>query len=306
MKILVSWSIAYDYIMSFEDSFKNHILPEKIHILNVSFYSPKLIKEKWWTWHNIAYNLWLLWEKAILLWLAWNDFNEKSEIIDYSNLTKLNFFQTASCYLINDKDNNQINAFYPWAMWENIIPSIPDEEIWYAIISPNNTEIMISHLKTCHNLGIKTFFDPGQQIWVLTKQELIDSLDYTNYLIVNDYEFVSFLEKTGLNESYIKEKVEKIIVTLWKDWVKIIDKEKEQKIDANKDVKILDPTWAWDAFRAGLIYWLNCWNDWSEACRIWCTTASYAIEKYWTQNHNYKKDDIIKRYEENYNEKLNI
>lgn len=300
MKILVSWSIAYDYIMTFEDSFKNHIIPDKIHVLNVSFYTPKLIKEKWWTWHNIAYNLWLLWEKAILVGLIWNDFFEESEFIDYSNLTKLKYFQTASCYLINDKENNQINAFYPWAMWENIIPEIPKEKISYAIISPNNLEVMKSHLKTCFQAWIKTFFDPWQQINLFSKEELLKSLEYTNYLILNDYEYSVFLAKTEVDENSLKENIDKLIITLWSDWVKIIDKNETKIIDANKDVRIQDPTWAWDAFRAWLLYGLNNWKDWNNSCKIWCSVASFAIENYWTQNHTFCLNDIEKKLKKNY------
>ncbi len=293
MKILVSWSMAYDYIMDFGDSFKNHIMPDKIHMLSVSFFTPKLSKEKWWTWHNIAYNMWLLWEKAILLWAVWNDFTEKSEIIDYSNLHRVEDNLTASCYIINDKDNNQISAFYPGAMSEASNQDVPTSiDISYAIISPNDKETMKKHLKQAYLAWIKTFFDPGQQITNITKEELIECLNYTNYLILNDYEYSIFLEKTSILENELIEKIEKVIITLWKEGVKIIDKNWIEKIEAIKDVEVVDPTWAWDAFRAWLIVWLHRWETWEKSCKMWALTACYCIKQYWTQKHFFTFDEF--------------
>lgn len=306
MKILVSWSIAYDYIMDFEDNFWNYILPEKMHILNLTLFTPTLTKQKWWTWQNIAYNMGLLWEKPILLWNVWNDFNEKSKIIDYSNICKVKGLITASCYIINDKSNNQISAFYPWAMNYEKIQKIPKEDISYAIIAPNKNETMILHLKQSYNFWIKTFFDPGQQISVLSKEELLQSIDFTNYLILNDYEFSLFSKKTGLTEKQILDKIDKIIITLWRDWVKILEKWKETKIDAIKNVNVIDPTWAWDAFRAGLIVWLHRWFDWEKSAKMWCLTANFCIQKYWTQNHKFTKKDFKNKFKENYKENLSL
>lgn len=292
MKILVSWSMAYDYIMDFWDSFKNHIMPDKIHMLSVSFFTPKLSKEKWWTGHNIAYNMWLLWEKSILLWAVWNDFLEKSEIIDYTNLHRVENNLTASCYIINDKDNNQISAFYPGAMSEASKQDVPDADISYAIISPNDKETMKKHLKQAFLAWIKTFFDPGQQITNITKEELIECLDYTNYLILNDYEYSLFLDKTWISENDLVSKIEKVIVTLWKEWVKLIDINWSTKLDALQNIEVVDPTWAWDAFRAWLIVWLHRWNTWEQSCFMWAVSASFCIQKYGTQNHSFTIEEF--------------
>ena len=305
-KILVSWSMAYDYIMNFWDSFKNHIIPDKIHILSVSFFTPSLRKEKWWTWHNIAYSMWLLWEKAILLWSVWTDFMEESEFIDYSTIHRSLDNFTASCHIINDTDNNQISAFYPWAMLEASIQDIPNLDISYAIISPNDKETMKKHLKNASKLWIKTFFDPGQQITNYTKKELIESLDYTNYLILNDYEYSLFLEKTWVSKSYLKEKLEKIIITLWWEWLKVIDKNSEIKIDTLKNIKVLDPTWAWDAFRAWLLIWLNKWYSWEKSCKIWVLSACYCIQNHWTQNHFFSKNDFEKEFKKEFWIEINL
>lgn len=306
MKILVSGSMAYDYIMDFQDSFKNHILPDKIHMLNVSFFTPSLTKQKWWTGHNIAYNMWLLWEKSILLWVVGNDFNEKSKLIDYSNLYKIKDMTTASCYIINDKDNNQINAFYPWALSAENTQNIPNLKISYAIISPNGKDVMIKHLKQASELDIKTFFDPGQMITSFTKEELIECLDYSNYLVLNDYEYNLFLEKTWFKENNLLDKLDKIIITLWKDWVRIVDKKEELKIEAVKNISVIDPTWAWDSFRAWLIVWLHNWLNWERSARIWCLNASYCIEKYGTQNHIFTKKEFEKKYKEEFKEKIEL
>lgn len=306
MKILVSGSMAYDYIMDFWDSFKNHILPDKIHMLNVSFFTPSLTKQKWWTGHNIAYNMGLLGEKSILLGVVWNDFNEKSKFIDYSNLYKVKDMISASCYIINDKDNNQINAFYPGALSAENTQNVPNLKISYAIISPNGTDVMMKHLKQSKELEIKTFFDPGQMMTSFTKEELIECLNYSNYLILNDYEYSLFLNKTWLQESDLLKKLDKIIVTLWKDWVKVIDKKQELKIKAVKNITVVDPTWAGDAFRAGLIVWLHNSLDWEKSLKLWCVSASYCIEKYGTQNHTFTKKQFEKKFKDEYKEKIEL
>ncbi len=306
MKILVSGSMAYDYIMDFWDSFKNHILPDKIHMLNVSFFTPSLTKQKWWTGHNIAYNMWLLWEKSILLWVVWDDFKEKSKLVDYSNLYKVKDMQTASCYIINDKDNNQINAFYPWALSAENTQNVPALKISYSIVSPNGKDVMMKHLKQSFELEIKTFFDPGQMMTSFTKEELIECLDYSNYLILNDYEYSLFLDKTWYKESDLLKKLDKIIVTLWKDWVKIIDKKWELKIDAVKDITVVDPTGAGDSFRAWLIIWLHNSLNWDKSAKLGCVNASYCIEKFGTQNHTFTKKEFEKRFKNEYNEKIEL
>ena len=289
MKILVSGSMAYDYIMDFWDSFKNHILPDKIHMLNVSFFTPSLTKQKGWTGHNIAYNMGLLWEKAILLWVVWNDFKEKSKLVDYTNLYKVKDMQSASCYIINDKDNNQINAFYPWALSAENTQNVPALKISYAIVSPNGKDVMMKHLKQSFEQEIKTFFDPWQMMTSYIKEELIECLDYSNYLIVNDYEYSLFLEKTWFNESDLLKKLDKIIVTLWKDWVKIIDKKWELIVEAIKNINVVDPTWAWDSFRSWLIVWLHKGFNWEQSAKLGCLTSSYCIENYGTQNNSFTK-----------------
>nr|MDD3720725.1 carbohydrate kinase family protein [Candidatus Gracilibacteria bacterium] len=305
-KILISGSMAYDYIMDFGDSFKNHIMPDKIHMLSVSFFTPKLSKEKGGTGHNIAYNMGLLGEKAILLGAVGNDFTEKSEIIDYSNLHKVCDNLTASCYIINDKENNQISAFYPGAMSEASSQDIPKENISYAIISPNDKETMKKHLKQSFLDGIKTFFDPGQQITNISKEELIECLNYTNYLILNDYEYSLFQEKTGISENDLINKIEKIIVTLGKQGVKIIDKNGISQIDAVKEVEVIDPTGAGDSFRAGLIVGLNRGKSWEQSCKIGALTASFCIKQYGTQKHFFTNEEFETSFEKNFGTKINL
>lgn len=306
MKTLVSGSIAYDYIMDFWDSFKNHIIPDKMHVLSVSFFTPSLRKEKWWTWHNIAYSMWLLWEKSVLLWAVWTDFLESSKLIDYSTIHRSQDKLTASCHIINDKDNNQISAFHPWAMFEAVSQDIPSIDFSYAIISPNDKNTMKKHLKDANKLWIKTFFDPGQQITNFNAEELLESLDYTNYLILNDYEYSLFLEKTWVNEDFLKNKLDKIIITLWKEWVKLIDKNSESKIDSLQNIQVLDPTWAWDSFRAWLIIWLNNWYSWENSCKIGTLLACYCIKSYWTQNHFFEKNNFEEKFKLEFWTEINL
>jgi adenosine kinase len=135
---------------------------------------------------------------------------------------------------------------------------------------------------------------------------LIECLNYSNYLILNDYEYSLFLNKTWLQESDLLKKLDKIIVTLWKDWVKVIDKKQELKIKAVKNITVVDPTWAGDAFRAGLIVWLHNSLDWEKSLKLWCVSASYCIEKYGTQNHTFTKKQFEKKFKDEYKEKIEL
>lgn len=308
MKVFVSWSIAYDCIMDFHDEFKNHIMPEKLHVLSVSFFVPTFKKEKWWTSHNIAYNMWLLGEKAILYGAVWQDFIVDNDIIDYSYLHYSKERVTAFCYIITDQNNSQITAFHPWAMIEASHKPVLDisEPLSYAMISPNDAKAMLENLKDCHSLWAKTFFDPGQQITAISKEQMLESIGFSNYLIVNDYEYSLFKDKTWLSESEIINSYEKVIITLGANWVKIIDKNSEIVIPAIRVENVADPTWAWDALRWGLLKGLNSWKDWETSMKMWMLCAWYCIQQHWTQKHYFTKEEFVDKFEEIWWEKINL
>lgn len=307
--ILVSGSTAYDYIMDYKDKFSNQIKPDNVHKISVSFLIDKMKKEKWWTGLNIAYNLALLWQASVLYTSVWKDFDFGEFIEKNVNLSYINRSSdllSSSWYITNDLEGNQITAFYPWAMLESDKRSIMEvsEKISYAIVSPNKKEAMINHLEELHKLWIKTFFDPGQAIWMMTKKDLLNSTKYASYLIVNDYEFDLFKETIWLTKEEIISLFEKVIITLWSKWSKIIDIEEEILIPAVKNERVLDPTWAGDAYRAWLIKWLDNWFDWEKSWKIWSLLASLSISSYWWQNHYIDNKEFKLLFKEEFSEQI--
>lgn len=309
MYIAVSGSIAYDYIMDYRDRFKDHILPEKIHILNVAFNIDELKKNSWWTWMNISYNLSLLWEKSILLWAIWYDYELNHMLnINYDYIHQSKFKLTASAHMITDMDNNQIIAFYTWAMDEADQISIwnVSEPISYYICSPDKPAAMVKNIKVAAEKWIKTFFDPWQALSALTKEDLIVCISQAEYLIVNEYEMDMMIGKTWLSKDQIVGNFEKVIITLWKSWSVIIDDDWANHIKAIETKDVIDPTWAWDAFRAWLLKWLNVWLSWEKSVKIWTLVANYCIKVYWTQKHKFTINEFIDTYKSVYWEDLNL
>jgi len=289
-KILVSWSIAYDYIMGFDSNFKDSLKEWSWDTLNASLLINKLKKETWWTGLNVAFNLAMLWEDAILLWAIWEDFEFDQFIKDKINLTyihKSKELLSSSAYIINDNTWGQIISFYPWAMDEAEEINILDikEEISYFMVSPNKKEAMLKNIVEANQLWMKIFFDPGQMIWAFTKNELQLWAEKSNYLIVNESEFNSYLKTSEKDEIELLDDYEYIIVTLWVKWSKLISDGGVIHIDAIKVDEVLDPTWAWDAYRAWLLKWLKHWFDLETSAKIWSIVSSYCVAFHWAQNH---------------------
>ncbi|MDD2487151.1 MAG: carbohydrate kinase family protein [Candidatus Gracilibacteria bacterium] len=311
MTILVTGSIAFDYIMDFQDRFKNHILPEKIHILNVSFFISDLKKEKGGTAANIAYSLALLGERPLLAGCVGKDFSIEDDIgdnIDKRYVMKKEDVFTANAHIMTDLDDNQITTFYPGAMMNagDISISDIDEEINYAIISPNESNAMIKYVKECNDRGIKTFFDPGQQITTHSKETLIGVMETANYLILNDYELNLYSKITELSEDEIIRSFEKVIVTLGEKGSIIYVGDEKTEIDSVKVENIVDPTGCGDSFRSGLLRGLNIGLDWETSAKIGSLTASYCIQKYGTQNHSFTKDEFEKKFKESFGINLDL
>lgn len=309
--ILVSWSTAYDHIMDYDWKFEEQIKTENFPKLSVSFLINNLNKEIWWTWLNIAYNIWLLWTKSILLSWIWKDFeftefHKKNINLDYIYKSK-NLF-SSSWYITNDTQWNQITAFYPWAMLESdkIKIKLINEEISYAIISPNKKETMFLHMKELKSLWIKTFFDPWQAIFSMNKVDLLESMHYCNYLILNDYEFNLFKDITWLEKAEIITSFEKVIITMWEKWSVIFDNNNEVFISSIKNFKVVDPTWAWDAYRAWLLVGLIYWYNWKTSANIGTLLASYSLSTFWAQNHFIDLKKFQEWYKDEFWEDINL
>ncbi len=310
MKILVSGSICYDSIMDFPDYFKNHILPDKIHNLNVSFLVNDLKINYGGTAGNIAFNLALLGEQPIIISVAGQDFGDyqkwlQKNKINISGIKIIGKEMTAIAHIITDMGDNQITAFYPGAMkYPGVRIKKEQMKDTLAIISPGFIGDMVAYPKICQKNKIPYIFDPGQQIPALGREGLKKGITGAKILISNDYELSMIIDKTGWQESDIMEKVEILVTTLGEKGSVIKTKDQKFIIPSAKPLVVKDPTGAGDAYRAGFIKGLV--NNWplAKAGRLGALVAVYTVEAYGTQTHRFTWADIKKRYKENFGEEL--
>lgn len=308
--ILVSGSLAYDRIMDFPGFFKDHILPDKIHILNVSF-AVNGIKENFGgTAGNIAYNLALLNEKSIILSCVGKDFASYEKWlarnkIGSSQIKRIKSRNTASANIITDQADNQITGFNPGALRAS--RGIFNKKLLknsIAIIAPGNNNDMEQYAKLYKQKKVKYIFDPGQEITSLKKSALKNSINGAWILIGNDYEISAIKRKIGWTDKALLDKITMLVITKGAKGSEIYYQGKKIQIPAAKPKNILDPTGAGDAYRAGLIKGLiNSWQLGKAGC-LAGLAAVYAVEKYGTQNHRFNWRTLRKRYQENFGENL--
>jgi adenosine kinase len=313
MPIALSGSLAYDYIMDFPDSFKNHILPEQIHILSVSFVVDTLKKNLGGTAGNIGYTTKLLGADPIILGSLGSDAGEymdwfKKHGIRMDHISISKKLLTASAYITTDKDDNQINAFYPGALGEDAALSIHNikEAVDLAIISPTKKEAMIKHAKECFEKEIPFVFDPGQQITALSPQELMTAIGQAAFLIGNDYEMKLIEEKTGWDEDELFSHVETVITTLGEKGSVIKTKKETLEIAPCPPQSVEDPTGAGDAYRAGFFGLYIKGKDMKTCGQAGSVAASYAIEHYGTQKHVFTMESFEERYKRAYAEEVRL
>lgn len=270
MSILCTGSIAIDQIMVFHDHFKNHILPDKIHAVNVSFYVPGLEKRYGGTAANIAYHVKILGVDPILLATVGSDFGAYAGWMDDHGLRRswiktLDDVYTAQCFITTDLDHNQINSFHPGAMdraHEATLDSV-DEDFSVGIVSPNGKQGMVDYAAGLKAQGKKCVIDPGQAMGLFDGEELTALLDGASVYIVNDYEWSMTLEKTGLSEDEIAARVGAIVVTLGAEGSRLrrgsgaasVKLEHDQSdVPAVPAGTVVDPTGCGDAYRSGILY----------------------------------------------------
>jgi adenosine kinase len=306
-KVLVSGSIVYDRIMDFPGLFKDHILPNQTHILNVSFTLQRTDESFGGTAGNIAYNLSLLREPATLLGLVGHDFGRygkwlKKNKIDFSYVDKSKDDPTASAYIMTDKADNQITGFYPGPMdvkYCSLVKKIKNPSL--AIVSPDFKPRMIEYVRLYKELVIDYIFDPGQQVTSFTALELKRVINGAKVLIGNDYEIKLILNKLKLNPAKLQKLVDILIITKGAQGSEIYSKDKAIKIKAVKVKNIIDPTGAGDAYRAGLIKGLVSGSSLQKAGQLASTIAAYAVERQGTQVHKFTLKEFTNRYKQNYN-----
>lgn len=313
MKIFVSGSLAFDNIMDFPDHFRNHILPDKIHDLSVSFLIKDLKTNFGGNAGNIAYSLALLGEKPAVLATAGKDFDKyktwlSTNGVDVSYIKIIEKELTAIAYIITDQSDNQITAFYPGSMKYSGI-ALKDGLLGkdsLAIIAPGSAKDMLRYASSYKKNKVTYIFDPGQQIPALTQSELKEGIRGAKVLISNDYELALISEKTGWTEADIIGKVEILATTLGAKGSIIKSKGKTHSIPAVKTKNVKDPTGAGDAYRAGFIKGLKEGLGLEKTGRLASVVAVYAVETYGTQNHKFSWEDIQKRYLKNYKERLSL
>ena len=297
--ILICGSIAYDSIMVFQDQFKNHILPDQIHNLNICFYVPEMKKNFGGTAGNIAYNLKLLQSNPLIMATHGDDFELYSNWLDSLGISKkymkkITGMFTAQAFITTDQDDNQITAFHPGAMIQahtNSIANVEDS-IDLAIIAPDGRDAMIQHAQQCYKANIPFIFDPGQGLPMFTAEELITFIEQASYIAVNDYEAKLLQDKTGLTVEKITSKVKAFIVTKGAHGSEIYTDNEMIKIDAIKASNLVDPTGCGDAFRSGLIYGISAGWDWHKTGKLASVMGAIKIGFEGGQNHQPTIHDI--------------
>jgi adenosine kinase len=310
MNIYVSGSLAYDRIMDFPGYFSEHILPEKIHILNVSF-TVNSLKEKFGgTAGNIAYTLRLLGEKSKILATIGKDFNSYFHWLDLNDMSTdgiriVSEEFTAGAYITTDKSDNQITGFNPGAMkHRSEYQFSSDGNKAIGLVGPGNLGDMIEYAKYYKSNGIKYICDPGQSLPSWNSSDLTEWITGASILICNDYELQMISNMTGKGRDELHRIVGVLIVTLGDKGSVISTTAGDTAIPAAKAENVLDPTGAGDAYRAGLLKGLVTGKDIESAARIGAVAATYAVEKYGTQEHHFTYDEFRERYRINFGEEI--
>ena len=307
MNIIVSGSLAYDRIMDFPGHFSEHILPEKIHVLNVCF-QVNGVKEKFGgTAGNIAYALTLMGEKPAIAATIGYDYHRyldwlKKNGISTENIKIIEDECTAGAYITTDKADNQITGFNPGAMKYSSCLDFDklDPRQTLLMISPGNLDDMVNYPRVCKARGIDYIFDPGQSLPMLDAKDLAEAIDGCRILISNDYELDLIMSKTGLNKEALLKRARTIIVTLGELGSRICTPDDEKSIPVAKARKAEDPTGAGDSYRGGLISGLVKGMEIAHCARMGSVCASFAVECYGTQEYRFSPEEFKDRFSECY------
>jgi adenosine kinase len=309
MNIYVSGSLAYDRIMDFPGRFSDHILPDKIHVLNVCFTVNAMVEKFGGTAGNIAYSLRLLKEKAVILATIGKDHQRyfdwlKKNDIPLEGIKIIGEEFTAGAYITTDKSDNQITGFNPGAMkftsdyrFDGIEPADT-----IALIAPGNLNDMVSYGNICRKKGIKFICDPGQSITAWKGKDLAEWIEGSAMLISNDYELEMVMRMTGTDKKGLLRLTESVVTTFGEKGSLIGVAGDEMRVPAAETHNVVDPTGAGDAYRAGLLKGLVTGKDLVTSAKMGSVAATYAVEKYGTQDHHYSYEDFLERYGNSFGE----
>lgn len=313
MSILVCGSIAYDSIMVFPGQFKNHILPDQVHILSVCFQISDMRKEYGGSAGNIAYNLKLLNAEPLIMATVGDDAGAYGERLDKLGLSRSCIRHipgsfTAQAFIMTDHDDNQITAFHPGAMdfaHQNRVDEVT-ETISIGIIAPDGRTAMMEHAEQFAEKKIPFVFDPGQGLPMFSGAELVHFLKLADYCIVNDYEAKMLCDSTGWSLPKLAEEVEALIVTRGANGSTIYSAGESIEIPCAKVNVLIDPTGCGDAYRAGLLYGISRKLSWQQTGRLGAVMGAIKIEHRGGQNHNVSLAEIAQRYEQSFGERLEL
>ena len=307
MKIIVSGSLAYDRIMDFPGYFSEHILPEKIHVLNVCFQVNGMQEKFGGTAGNIAYALTLMGEKPAISATIGRDYHRYFEWLAKNKISTehIKIIEdefTASAYITTDQADNQITGFNPGAMKYSSSLDFdklnPKETL--VIVSPGNLEDMLNYPRACKARGIDYIFDPGQSLPMLDAKDLVRAIEGCRVLISNDYELDLIMSKTGLNKKALRRRARAIIVTLGERGSRVYAPDGEISIPAVKPKAVEDPTGAGDSYRGGVICGLARGKDIRQCAMMGSVCASFAVECYGTQEYNFSPEEFNERLNQCY------
>jgi adenosine kinase len=302
MKTLITGSIAYDTIMVFPDRFRNHLLPDQLHILNVCFLTPEMRREFGGTAGNIAFNLKQLGGDPFVMATVGEDiepylYRLQRQGIDATGLRKVPGQFTAQAFITTDLDDNQITAFHPGAMnhaHENHVHASLGAGL--AIVAPDGKEGMLLHARECAEHHVPFLFDPGQGLPMFSRDELLEFVRLADYVAVNDYEGKLLEEKAGRALVDLAREVKALVLTLGAQGSRIYADGETYEIPAAPAERVVDPTGCGDAYRAGLLYGLAEGWDWQRIGRLGAVLGAIKIASRGAQNHRADRSLVEARY----------
>jgi adenosine kinase len=310
MRALICGSIAYDTIMVFHDRFKNHILPDQLHILNVAFLVPDMRREFGGCAGNIAYTLQLLGGEPLIMATVGDDYQPYAYRLERLKLSqqhirKIDGTFTAQAFITTDLDDNQITAFHPGAMNESHANHVQDaQDVGLGIIAPDGREGMLQHAREFHAAGVPFIFDPGQGLPMFKGDELLEFVRMADYVTVNDYEGRLLQDRTGRKIEELAKQVKALIVTMGASGSTIYSEGRQLEIPCAKPLEVVDPTGCGDAFRAGLLYGIAAGLEWMQTGRLASLLGAIKIASRGGQNHQFTRDEIAQRYSESFGARI--
>ena len=302
MPVLICGSLAYDTIMVFHGKFGEHILPDQIHILNVSFVVPDMRREFGGTGGNIAYNLKLLGGEPLIMATVGDDFGPYRDRLEALNISRAHIREVpgtfvAQAFITTDMDANQITAFHPGAMSSSYVNKVGEAKgVKLGILAPDSRDGMLQHAEQFHDAKIPFIFDPGQQMSVFKGYELKHFIELADYVAVNDYEARVLEERIGEPIAKLTERLKAFFVTKGAEGSVIYADGQQISIPSVREERRVDPTGCGDAYRSGLLYGIERGWSWEKTGRLANTMGSIKIENRGPQGHHPKREDIEARF----------